>query len=87
MTKKKWSLRKKRRSHVKGTVLMVAAAVVLLTYPVGVVLKFLASDAPDVSAGKRLWRALGWPLVTFTSLMDKASAHLPSLTSREDNTD
>lgn len=79
--KKAWQKlrKKKRRSSVKGPVLLVAAIVVLATYPLGVLWTFLASDAPGVSVGSRVWHAMGWPLVTFGHLMDKANTYLPAL--------
>jgi hypothetical protein len=76
--------KKKRRSSVKGPVLMIVAALVLLTYPLGVAWTFLASDAPGVSVGSRLWHAMGWPLTTFAMLMGKASAYMPALTEDTD---
>lgn len=68
---------KHRKSGLKGAMLMAMALAVLLGYPLGVIWVFLATDTPGVSIWGRLWHALGWPLLTFMSLVDEAQKHLP----------
>ena len=75
MTKRRAGIH--RPNSVKGFALLIAALIVLLTYPVGVVLAFTLSTAPNVGAWQRLWYSLGWPLSTFTGLIDRSKKHLP----------
>ncbi|HKX73629.1 MAG TPA: hypothetical protein VJM32_06420 [Candidatus Saccharimonadales bacterium] len=68
---------RRRPSGVKGVLLMIGALIVLLTYPLGVIWILLTTQDTGVSMPRRLWYALGWPLITFISMMDEASKRLP----------
>lgn len=64
-------------SGIKGLALTLGALTVLLTYPMGVMWALLVAQANGANRAKRFGYALGWPLVTFVRMMEKARKHLP----------